>query len=149
MAIVHEKLYQSKNLSNINFSDYINSLILQIESTYHNDKSLIYTKIDAQDIYLDINTAIPCGLIINELVTNIVKHAFKEKNGNINIKFSRINDNYTLSVKDDGIGLPESVDFKNTNTLGLKLVNALVDQLDGTIEVIRNNGTEFIIKFKK
>ena len=149
MAMVHEKLYQSKNFDNINFEDYIKSLIMQLESSYHIDKTLIKTKINVEDVYLDINTAIPCGLIINELISNIIKHAFNEsEKGNINVKFSRRGINYILSVKDDGIGLPSKIDIKNTDTLGLKLVNALVNQLEGTMEINRNNGTQFMIKFQ-
>jgi PAS domain S-box-containing protein len=148
MAMVHEKLYQSKNFDNINFADYIKSLIIQLESSYHMDTSLIKTNINVEDIYLDINTAIPCGLIINELISNIIKHAFKKgEKGTINANFSRIGNDYILSVKDDGIGLPLNVDIENIDTLGLKLVNALVNQLEGTMEINRNDGTQFIIKF--
>jgi PAS domain S-box-containing protein len=148
MAMVHEKLYQSKNFDNINFADYIKSLIIQLEGSYHMDKTLIKTNINVEDVYLDINTAIPCGLIINELISNIIKHAFKKgERGTISAKFSRIGNNYILSVKDDGIGLPSNIDIENTDTLGLKLVNALVNQLEGTMEINRNDGTQFIIKF--
>jgi two-component sensor histidine kinase len=122
---------------------------MQLESSYYVDKTLIKTKINDEDVYLDINTAIPCGLIINELISNIIKHAFNEsEKGNINVKFSRRGNNYILSVKDDGMGLLSKIDIKNTDTLGLKLVNALVNQLEGTMEINRNNGTQFIIKFQ-
>ena len=158
MGMVHEKLYQSDNLAEINFADYIKSLINELYSSNYINSKLIKLKIDAEDIFLDINAAITCGLIINELITNIIKHAFpdlvdnpewlsKNNQGNIYIKFCKNKDKYTLVVSDDGIGLPLDINFKNTKTLGLQLVNALVDQLDGTIKVNRVNGTEFIIKF--
>jgi PAS domain S-box-containing protein len=149
MAMVHEKLYQSDNLSSINFADYIRSLMMEIESSYHVNKSLLKTEINIEDVYLDINTAIPCGLIINELISNIIKHAFKEgEEGSIKVKFYRKSNEYILSVQDDGIGLPSNLDFKNTTSLGLNLVNALVTQLAGTVEINRNNGTQFVIKFQ-
>ena len=149
MALVHEKLYQSENLGSINFEDYIKSLMKELESSYYINKSLLKTEINVEDIYLDINTAIPFGLIINELISNIIKHAFKEgEKGNIKVKFYKKSNEYILSVQDDGIGLPSNLDFENTNTLGLKLVNALVDQLAGTVNINRDNGTHFIIKFQ-
>jgi two-component sensor histidine kinase len=147
--MVHEKLYQSENLSSINFANYIKSLMMELESSYHVNKSLLKTEINVEDIYLDINAAIPCGLIINELISNIIKHAFKEGDeGNIKINFYRKSNEYILSVQDDGIGLPSNLDFENTSSLGLNLVNALVNQLAGTIEINRNNGTQFVIKFQ-
>ncbi|HML05565.1 MAG TPA: ATP-binding protein, partial [Methanobacterium sp.] len=93
---------------------------------------------------------IPCGLIINELISNIIKHAFREdEKGNIKVEFYRKSNEYILSVQDDGIGLPSNIDLENTATLGLNLVNALVKQLEGTAEINRNNGTQFVIKFLK
>ncbi|MGF7118779.1 histidine kinase N-terminal 7TM domain-containing protein [Methanobacterium oryzae] len=158
MGMVHEKLYQSDNLARINFADYIKSLINELYSSNYINSELIKLNIDTEDLYLDINTAIPCGLIINELITNVIKHAFpdlvnnperlsKNNHGNIYIKFSKNKNKYNLIVSDDGIGLSLDTDFKNTNTLGLQLVNALVDQLDGTMKINRANGTEFIINF--
>ncbi len=175
MALVHEKLYQSDSLARINFTDYIKSLIQELYNLNYINSELVKLNIDAENIFLDINTAIPCGLIINELITNIIKHAFpttsgrgpenflfsdpedhvgesedgsfKNKHGNIYIKFYKNNDEYTLIVSDDGIGLPLDIDLKNTKTLGLQLVNGLVNQLNGTIKTHGTNGTEFIINF--
>lgn len=93
-------------------------------------------------------TAVPCGLVINELVSNVMKHAFTpEKKGDLNINLSSYNENLVLIIKDNGIGFPSSIDFKNTETLGLKLVNTLVDQINGKIEITADNGTEFKITF--
>ncbi|MBI5680499.1 MAG: PAS domain-containing protein [Methanobacterium sp.] len=148
MALVHEKLYQSDNIVKINFADYINSLVNELFNSYRANKGLIRLNIDVNDIFLDIDTAIPCGLIINELISNIFKHAFIEgKKGDVYIKFFKIKDKYTLIISDNGIGLPSDVDFNNTKTLGLQLVNALVNQLKGAVKISRTNGTEFIIKF--
>ncbi|MGZ7119167.1 MAG: histidine kinase N-terminal 7TM domain-containing protein [Methanobacterium sp.] len=147
MALVHEKLYQSKDLSEINFSDYIKSLLTEIQGSYKLNTQ-IETEINIEDIYLDIEKAIPCGLIINELISNIFKHAFKDREkGHIILNFSKKHDLYELVVQDDGIGIPHDINMNNNNTLGLKLVDALVNQLHGTVEVNRNNGTQFVIKF--
>src|SRR5690606_24718706 len=105
--------------------------------------------IDADEIILDIDTAIPCGLIINEVVTNSIKHAFPDDaEGEIYIQMQQNPEGYNLSLKDNGIGLPENLKI-NTTTLGLLLVNSLVRQLEGKLEVKRNQGTMFLISFKK
>lgn len=148
MALVHEKLYQSESLGNINFADYIQNILSEIEGSYFTS-ALVKTKTNIEDVYLDINTAIPCGLIINELISNVLKHAFKNrKEGHIKLDFSKKGENFELVVQDDGIGLPPEIDLINSNTLGLQLVGALVDQLNGTINISRKNGTQFTIKFK-
>ena len=97
---------------------------------------------------LDINTSIPLGLIVNELVTNSLKHAFHPgESGEINIKFNSQDDQYLLEVKDNGIGFPKDVDYKNTDSLGLKLVKSLTEQIDGEIEFNNTSGTSFKIIF--
>jgi two-component system, sensor histidine kinase PdtaS len=149
MAMIHEKLYQSPELSRIDFRDYIAKLstFLRQSYLYINNSIIIETEVD--DIYLNIDTAVPCGLIINELVTNSIKHGFPEDNpGLIRIKLFKSHGKYILSVKDNGVGFPETIDFRNTETLGLQLINNLVLQLDGTIEVILDHGTEFKINFQ-
>jgi two-component sensor histidine kinase len=106
--------------------------------------------IDVEEIMLDINTAIPLGLIVNELVTNSLKYAFPEdKNGIITIIFSKTDDIFTLIIKDDGIGLKPGIDLKNTESLGLELVNNLTRQIDGNVELDYDDGTEFRITFKE
>lgn len=162
MALVHEKLYQSESLARINFAEYVKSLINELYRSYHINRYLLNINIDIEDIYLDINAAIPCSLIINELISNILKHAFPQlnnlkvttnpstdeiKKGNAYIGFSKENDVYKLIIRDDGIGMPPTLNINETKTLGLQLVNALVNQLNGTIEVHRDHGTEFIINF--
>jgi two-component sensor histidine kinase/CheY-like chemotaxis protein len=150
MALIHEKLYKSTDLKSIDFEEYIHSLALCIFDTYNIAPNRIKLVINVEDIMLDINTAIPLGLIINELLTNSLKYAFPEdKNGIITIIFSKTDDIFTLIIKDDGIGLKPSIDFKKTESLGLELVNNLTRQIDGNVELDNDNGTEFRISFKE
>ncbi len=150
MALIHERLYQSTDLKRIDFGEYITSLATELFHTYVSAPSLIEQKINVEDILLDINTAIPLGLIVNELITNSLKHAFPEgKNGEINIDFHSKDDQYELTVKDNGIGFPEDIDFQNTDSLGLRIVNSLTEQIDGEITLDTNNGTKFKITFKE
>lgn len=150
MAMIHEKLYQSRGLARIGFRDYIKHLVTYLFQSYVVDIDRIKIDTEVDDIFLDIDTAIPCGLIINELVTNSLKHAFPNNmEGNINIQLKKIDDRYILKVVDNGIGFPENLDFRRTETLGLQLINNLVMQLDGTAELINNGGTEFKILFKE
>lgn len=151
MAMIHEKLYQSKDIASIDFADYTSSLVSGIFSSYEIDTNHIKLKIDAQQILMGIDTAIPCGLIINELVTNSIKHAFVgRENGELDITLQRLSDDdYQLIIKDDGIGFPENIDFENVDTVGLQLVNGLVDQIDGTMELDASEGTQFSITFKE
>ena len=148
MALIHEKLYQSTDLKSIDFGEYISTLATKLFHTYNADPRLIKLKINAENILLDINTAIPLGLIVNELITNSLKYAFPDgKPGKINVDFHPKDHHYEFIVKDNGIGFPEDIDFKKTDSLGLLIVNSLTDQIDGEITLDKNNGTEFKIKF--
>ena len=149
MVLIHEKLYQSKDLARIDFAEYIRDLVAHLFRSYGVDSEVIALKINVEDVILGIDTAIPCGLIINELVSNSLKHAFPAgKKGEICIDLRSDNNNkFTLTVSDNGIGFPRDLDFRKTETLGLQLVITLVEQLGGTIELYRNGGTEFKIKF--
>lgn len=149
MALVHQKLYQSKDLSRINFNEYLNQLLSHIRHAYKIDADSFSIKVNTENIQVDVDTAIPCGLIVNELVTNSLKHAFPNfKKGNIQIDLrTDKGGNYVLSVGDDGIGFPEKLDFRNTSTLGLQLVITLVEQLSGQIELKNETGATFEIKF--
>ncbi len=149
MALIHEYLYQSGDLKRINFGEYVKKLSMSLFHTY-NINGLIDLNIETEDIMLDVNTAIPLGLILNELVTNALKYAFLEdEKGEINIKFNSNKNEYTLSVSDDGTGLPDGLDYKNTDSLGLKLVISLTEQIGGNIELDRIHGTTFVIKFQE
>ena len=148
MALIHERLYQSTDLKRIDFGDYIRTLADDLYHTYVMDTSLIHINVDVDDIMLDINTSIPLGLVVNELVTNSLKHAFNPgESGEISIKFNQQNDKYLLEVKDNGIGFPKDIDYKSTDSLGLRLVTSLTDQIDGEIEFDNASGTSFKIIF--
>ena len=148
MAIIHEKLYQSKDLSHINFVDYIQRLVSNLFFSYNAEKTNIKPVFDVEDLSLNIDTAVPCGLIISELVSNSLKYAFPtDMNGEILVSLKFIDNQYQLIIRDNGIGMPAEIDVNNLETLGLLLVMNLTEQLDGEITINRENGTEFIIRF--
>lgn len=148
MALAHEKLYESKDQASIDFVDYIQNMTAFLLQSYRLD-SLVKLQLHIEDVFLGIDTAIPCGLIVNELVSNSLKHAFPAGvEGEISITLSSDNDVFTLIISDNGAGFPDDIDFKNTESLGLQLVNNLVEQIDGTIELDSNDGTKFTISFK-
>ncbi len=152
MAFIHEKLYQSKDLANIDFNGYIKSLADDLFRSYGVSIDKIALKMDIDSVSFGIDTAIPCGLIINELVSNSLKYAFPEdRKGEIKIALRRTDRNEVeLVVSDDGVGIPEDLDFRNTESLGLQLVSGLAeDQLQGKIKLNRAKGTEFRIRFKE
>ena len=151
MAMIHEMLYQSNDLASINFSDYIKNLVHDLYCSY-NSKSNIELAVDVEQVFLNIETAIPCGLIISELISNSLKYAFTDDNmeGEVFIGLSSFKEEFELIVSDNGIGFPEHIDFKDVSaSLGLRLVNMLVNQLDGSIKLDRSHGTKFIIRFKE
>ncbi|MDI3484722.1 MAG: hypothetical protein PWQ74_1309 [Methanobacteriaceae archaeon] len=148
MALIHEQLYQSEDLARINFRKYVEKLVKYLLHSYSVGKS-INMKLDVEDLYLSINTTIPLALIINELVTNALKYAFNGRNqGTIYIKFKRVGDNLELKVEDDGVGFPEDK-LQENKSLGLKLVNILVRQLEGRISIKGHDGSCFRIVFKE
>jgi PAS domain S-box-containing protein len=148
MAIIHEKLYQSGNFAEINVAEYLKNLTASIYSSYGVELDVISLEINAQHIFLDITTAVPCFLIINEMITNCIKHAFPgDRRGKITINFEKTNDKHIIRIQDDGIGLPKDLNINKTSTLGMQLINNLTAQLDGEIQVKSNNGTEFTIIF--
>jgi PAS domain S-box-containing protein len=150
MALIHEQLYQSTDLARIDLAEYVENLTANLLNSYELHSQQVALKIDVENIFLSINTAIPCGLIINELVSNSLKYAFSSGSpGEIHIKIHVKNGNQImLVVSDNGIGLSQDFDFQNTETLGLQLVTALTTQLRGSIKVERDNGTKFEIIFQ-
>jgi PAS domain S-box-containing protein len=149
MALIHEKLYQSESLAQINFKEYINGIVSNIFESYC-IKSNIKIDISVENIPIKIDYAVPCGLIINELVTNSLKYAFPDgRQGKIQILLKTNNNNMIqLSISDDGIGISKDMDIRNTKSLGLHLVTALAEgQLHGKIILNRERGTEFQIGF--
>ncbi|CAG1000705.1 MAG: HAMP domain-containing protein [Candidatus Methanoperedens sp.] len=149
MALIHEKLYQSENLAQINMNEYINDMASNLFNSY--SKGNVKLEQDVEICPLNIDYAIPCGLIINELITNSLKYAFPEgRNGTIKIAFKSIGSNmFQLSISDDGIGIPGDMDIRETKSLGLHLVTSLAEnQLHGKLILNRDRGTEFQIVFK-
>ena len=147
MALVHERIYRSHNLATVNLKDYISYLVSQIFGFYIIPHSRIQVTIAMEDYPADIDMAIPIGLIMNELVSNSIKHAFPDgRTGGISIECTQpAPDTLQFVYNDDGVGFPGGFDWKNSESLGLRLVNSLVDQLDGTIEKGPGKGTTFII----
>lgn len=150
MALIHERLYQSTDLKNVGLKEYITTLAHDLYRTYVCDPERVSMKLEIEDINLDINYTIPLGLILNELITNSMKYAFPDQHhGTIIIELSKKGDILKLKVSDDGIGFPTDIDYKNTTTLGLQLVNSLTQQIDGEIDLNTSHGTEFSIKFQE
>ncbi len=151
MALVHEQLYQSKDLSNIDFAEYIQNLAHNLFQAYEIPAEGVNLQTNIAPCSLNIDTAVPCGLIINELVTNSLKYAFKgQTKGQIKINFTLDNNGLcVLTVSDSGIGFPQNLDYRNARTLGLRLVGSLVKQIRGKIELLETAGTTFQITFSK
>jgi PAS domain S-box-containing protein len=151
MALIHERLYQSSDLSRIEFSEYISNLATHLFHSYQVDASRIRLKLETEKVHLNINTAIPCGLIVNELVSNALKHAFPDgRNGQLEIDLKQVpGDGYVLQVIDDGVGFPEGLDFRKTETLGMQIISTLVEQIDGRLELNREKGSAFRLEFNE
>ncbi|MBN2206529.1 MAG: PAS domain S-box protein, partial [Candidatus Aminicenantes bacterium] len=154
MALVHEKLYQSKDLARIDMAGYIESLVQHLFQASRVAPSQVRFRSGIRDVALDINTAMPCGLLISELVSNALKHAFPgDRAGTIAVELRPEGEGtYVLIVRDDGAGFPEGLDYRRTDSLGMQLVLLLVEQLDGTIELAertRAGGTEFRVRFQE
>jgi two-component sensor histidine kinase len=179
IAMIHERLHESESTDAFDFSDYLRKLTTDLFSSYNVGNRNISLKLNLEQVYLGMNTAIPLGIIVNEIVSNALKHAFPAGNGGeISINFCRtetlaakygisgqdkdcpdgqdytdcedcINNKfrYILTVSDNGRGIPEEIDFQNTDSLGLQLVNILVEQIGGCIELKRSPGTEYVICF--
>ncbi|MHC4269906.1 MAG: ammonium transporter [Planctomycetota bacterium] len=152
MALIHEKLYRSKDFANVEFNDYIKNLVNDLFASYKVSTSRISLKMDIENISLGIDTAIPIGLIANELVTNCLKYAFKaDKEGEIRISLRLLDDGEKeLIVSDNGVGLPDSLDIKKAESLGLRMITNLTERsLHGKVNINKSNGTEFQIIFKE
>jgi two-component sensor histidine kinase len=149
MALIHEILFRSRDITKIDFAEYIKTISVQIFRSYGAYSKNIGLEVQVKDIILDVDTAITCGLLVTELVSNSLKHAFIDgREGLINVKlFTNNASMLTLIVKDDGIGLKDYNNGQSLDSLGLKLVGALVSQLAGRVEVDRTFGTTFMITF--
>ncbi|AKB81030.1 sensory transduction histidine kinase [Methanosarcina barkeri 3] len=173
MALIHEELYKGDEVDNLDFADYLRKLTTNLFRSYRLKNEEISLKLELENVHLDMDTAIPLGIIVNELVSNALKYAFPaQKSGKIYVNLhtvekyenkdksvrnlgvkpnciSRTDFEFVLTVADTGDGFPEEIDYRNTNSLGLQIVNILVEQIEGFIELKRNNGTEFSIYFSK
>jgi two-component sensor histidine kinase len=159
MALIHEKLYRSRNLSRIDLGEYIKTLTSDLVGSYTSRSGPVNLTVDAADVFLSVEKAVPCGLIVNELVSNALKHAFPEHTNTAadlrNGKESEIRihlatnggQNVSLVVGDNGVGLPQDLNLATADSLGLRLVYTLTNQLDGTIAVRNKNGAEFELAF--
>lgn len=149
MALIHDKLFRSKRMSSVDFGSYINTLILEIYNFYKLDTSRIRVHQDVANVRLDIGKAIPCGLIVNELVTNAMKYAFPDKReGDIWITGSTIDEQTArIEIRDNGIGMDNDIIFEETQSMGLRIVRILTEQLDGSVTITREKGTHFILTF--
>lgn len=169
MALIHEELYTGNKITTLDFADYLQKLAVDLFSSYNLRNDNIKLKLDLEQIYLGMDTAIPLGIIVNELVSNSLKHAFPDRReGEISIALKRAekftvngkcfklengcteeNFNYVLAVSDNGISIPEGTDFRTADSLGFQLINILVEQIDGCIELRKDKGTEFIVSICK
>ncbi|MCK9152070.1 histidine kinase N-terminal 7TM domain-containing protein [Methanobacterium alcaliphilum] len=150
MALIHQRLYQSTDLKRIEFGEYTRALTMDLFRSYVRDGSKIHLNIEVEKVMLDINTAIPLGLILNELVSNVLKYAFpSDMVGNLNVKFHQDNSGYRLIVSDDGVGIPEGLDYEDSDSLGLKLIYNLSEQIGAKVTLDRSKGTHFEIRFKE
>jgi PAS domain S-box-containing protein len=150
IALIHEGLYEAKDLTSIDFAEYVKSLVSHLFRSFGVGDTDIALKVDVGDLRMSVGVAIPCALIVNELVSNSLKHAFQAVDrGEIRIALSLNDANFSLTVSDNGVGLPESLELRDTASLGLRLVRTLAHQLKGTVELDGDAGTTFIITFPR
>ena len=151
MALIHEQLYQSNDLSQVNFANYIQNLVEKLSLSYQTKHCQVEIILDVQPVTLSLESAIPCGLLINELVTNSFKYAFPNSQyGAIKIELKlEQKEQIFLKISDNGIGIPNDFDWEDTPSLGLRLVSILADQLEASLEVDCSNGTSFTLIFQE
>jgi PAS domain S-box-containing protein len=149
MALIHQSLYESKDFGQVDFSTFLDSVAPTLISSYGVDAERISLDINAVEVQLPINAAVPCGLVTNELISNALKHGFPSgRQGKIKIDLSRESESHAvLSISDNGQGIPEGIDLTKTDTLGMQLVHLLTDQLGGELTVHRANPTAFVLRF--
>jgi two-component sensor histidine kinase len=149
MAQIHTRLYESKRFDKINMESQIRDQVAALSNIYSHKDHEIVSEINSSDIYLPIDQAIPCALVVNEILSNTYKHAFKGlKHGIVTITATQDNGHIRISVRDNGIGIPEAFDINRTNSLGIKLIRTLVQQqLKGSLTINRKKGTEVIVEF--
>ena len=148
MALIHEMLYVTKNLSHINIYAYITKLCNSVYQSFQTKESSIEFEYDIdEDIYFEIDNMIPIGLILNEILSNSFKYAFPDKKGIIQIHFQKTGDQYCMIAQDNGLGIPKNFNIAESKTLGSQLIYMLAEQLDGKLSVESNKGTKYTLKF--
>ncbi len=149
MALLHEQLYQSEDVARVHFSEYINQIVKELIKSYNVDENKVEISSNIEEIALGVDLAIPCGLIINELLSNIFKHAFpEERKGKVVISCRAKSEGFELRISDDGVGLPHGFDIKNSETLGLRLVSLLAEQIEGEVTLEESKGTSYQVFFR-
>jgi two-component sensor histidine kinase len=150
MSLIHQTLYQSQNFAQVDFQRFLGELLPRLTEAYGSMSNLVTIDIRAHDVKLPINEAIPCGLIVNELVSNALKHGFTDhQKGTIVVDIRPLDDQQVeLSISDDGKGIPEELDLMRTGSLGLQLVHLLTRQLHGQLDIQRMKPTRFALRFK-
>jgi PAS domain S-box-containing protein len=150
MSLIHQTLYQSQNFAQVDFQRFLGELLPRLTEAYGSMSSQVLIDIQANDVKLPINEAIPCGLIVNELVSNALKHGFRQRQqGRIQVNISQLEGQQVqLSISDDGQGIPDDMDLTRTGSLGLQLVNLLTRQLHGQLDIHRANPTRFSLRFQ-
>jgi two-component sensor histidine kinase len=149
MALIHQQLYGSVNISQINFEFYLKDLVSHLFKLYCTKPDKIKIIINTPGITMDIDNAVPCGLLVNEIITNSFKHAFPgERKGEIKIDMKMSGEEYILKINDNGVGTPDIIDINEKKGLGNELIKMLSEQLDANMEIKRDNGTEYIFTFK-
>ena len=147
MSLIHNSLYLQNNTSKISFNKYLRALCEEVSNSFGSESTIVNFSYDIKDVLLDLSKAVPCGIITNEIIVNAFKHAFIDrKHGEINVKFYTNSENYVLEISDNGLGLKEG-DRQKKNSLGMSLINALTEQLDGEIYIGNNNGTSYKLSF--
>lgn len=148
MALIHQKLYENEDLKSIPFGEYILELVNEIKTSFGELAASVTVKVDAQEAFFDVDSAVPLGLIINELSTNAFKYAFEGKEeGQFNIFLTRSGEEYELHISDNGKGIPDEIDIRKTRSLGLRLVRILSEQLEGEYSFESESGMSFKLKF--
>ncbi len=148
IALVHQSLYESKDFSFIDFRAYVQNLVGDLRNSYGLDAQSVTLVIEDEDVHFGVDTAVRCGIVINELVSDSLKNAFPDGcPGVITIRCFRSSSDFTLLVNDDGVGLSPGFDLENRSSLGMVIVRGLTSQLRGKLEYRNNNGAEFCITF--
>lgn len=149
MAIMHEKLYQSGDLTQVNFKEYMESLFRYLLHSYTGNFGGVIVKMDVEEVFLNVETAVPLGLTINEIVSNRLNYAFPDGEGEIKVKLHSTLKGFEIQISDNGVGMPEGVGPEKTRSLGLQLVSALINQLEGSVKIKRDNGAIYTIQFRE